>query len=67
VVGPPSSRHHSGGPLGLASVAIGRGGREFLDSVDGLLTQTRRLTCDTGLTQPFDVGYSSIERIHKLA
>jgi hypothetical protein len=60
-------RHHSAGPLRLTRVAIGRRSREFLDSVYGFLSQTRRLACDACLAQPFDVGYSSIERINKLA
>jgi hypothetical protein len=60
-------RHHSAGSLGLTGVAIGRFSREFLDSLYGFLPQSRRLPCDSRLAQPFDVGYSSIERVHKLA
>jgi hypothetical protein len=60
-------RHYSTGPLGLTRVAIGRRSRDFLDPVYGFIAQTRRLTCDACLAQPFDVGHSSIERINKLA
>ena len=60
-------RHHSAGPLGLTSVAIGRRSREFLDSAYGFLAQDRRLPCDACLAQLFDVGHPSIERVNKLA
>ena len=59
--------HHSAGPLGLTSVAIGRRSRKFLDSAYGFLAQARRLPRDACLAQPFDVCHPSIEHVNKLA
>jgi hypothetical protein len=59
-------RHHFAGPFSLTRVAMGRRSREFLDSVQGVPAQRRRLACDACLAQPFDVGHSSIEGLNKL-
>ena len=64
---PPSSVITSPDLSALTRVAMGRRSREFLDSVfTGVPAQGRRLACDAGLAQPFDVGHSSIERLNPL-
>jgi hypothetical protein len=59
--------HHRRRPFGLTSVAIARRSAEFLNSGHGFPAQGHRLTCDACLAEPFKVGFSSIERVNKLA